>query len=128
MSTSRENLSFRETPSRSLLNQLSWSMSLDQGKIPPSLTVRLGLSTSAGSTFNSKPIPVHFAQAPWGLLKENVRGSISGKEMLSTGQAKFSENKWSLKLLGNSGNSKLLSRTTDTTTLPLANRDADSID
>ena len=43
--------------------------------------------TSAGSTFIKVPSPVHFGQAPWGLLKENIRGSSSPTETPWSGQA-----------------------------------------
>ena len=35
-----------------------------------------------------EPIPKQAGQAPNGLLKENIRGSILGKEIWQSGQAK----------------------------------------
>jgi len=46
------------------------------------------------------PIPSQNGQAPCGALKEKIRGSISAKEILHTGQAKFSEKRWSSNSFG----------------------------
>ena len=59
--------------------------------MPPSVIVSSGENTKSGSTFNIFPSPVQVGQAPWGELKEKLLGSISGREMLSAGQAKRSE-------------------------------------
>ena len=63
-----------------------------QGRIAPSAIVRRLLgNTSSGSTSKVEPSPVHSGHAPYGLLKENVRGSISGKLIPQSVQANFSE-------------------------------------
>ena len=56
----------------------------DHGSMAPSARdfVRSGM-TSVGSICISTPRPVHFGQAPCGLLKLNVRGSISPIEVPS---------------------------------------------
>ncbi len=49
-----------------------------QGATAPWARERSSSGTiSSGSTSSSVPIPVHFGQAPNGLLKEKDRGSIS---------------------------------------------------
>ena len=65
-----------------------------KGTIAPSaiVSVRLGI-TSSGSSSICTPRPVQVGQAPWGLLKEKLRGSISPTEYggwLGLGQAKCS--------------------------------------
>ena len=52
---------------------------MDQGRIAPSLSVRLGSGTiSSGSISICEPRPVQREQAPWGELNENIRGSSFG--------------------------------------------------
>src|ERR1051325_6664737 len=46
---------------------------------------------TSGSTSRLKPRPRHAAQAPCGLLKENVRGASSGIEKPHLTQPNFSE-------------------------------------
>src|SRR5690348_15317189 len=48
-------------------------------------------TTSAGSKLDCIPSPSHTGQAPYGLLKENSRGSISDKVKPETGQANFED-------------------------------------
>ena len=45
----------------------------------------------SGSISSWAPRPVQRGQAPWGALKEKMRGSSSGSETPCSGQAKFSE-------------------------------------
>ena len=47
---------------------------------------------SSGSKKLFSPKPSQLLQAPWGLLKENILGSISSKVKPDTGQEKFDEN------------------------------------
>ena len=55
---------------------------MDQGRIAPSLSVSDGSGTiSSGSISICEPSPVQRGQAPWGELKENIRGSSSGIEV-----------------------------------------------
>src|SRR3990167_6383687 len=97
------------TVSRVFHDQVFDSIVLAQGKIAPSRIERLGFMISSSSTFLKYPSPAHLGQASWCKLKEKVLGSISEKEMLSTGQVNFSEYKCSFKFLGYCGISKLLS-------------------
>ena len=56
----------------------------------PSRMERLRLGRMRSSSTRIKvPRPVHFSQAPSGLLKENSRGDKSLMEMPCSGQAKF---------------------------------------
>jgi hypothetical protein len=64
---------------------------LAKGIIPPSDNDNAGASTRSGSTERIFPIPLQLGHAPWGELNENERGSISGMEILHTGQENFSE-------------------------------------
>jgi hypothetical protein len=58
----------------------------------PSSIVWSGLGTiNSGSSSIRVPSPSHSEHAPCGLLKENVRGSISGRLIPHTGQARCSE-------------------------------------
>src|SRR3989338_10821144 len=75
----------------SLIYQVSAKKNLEKGITPPSLMERVLLKISSGSTLYRVPIPLHFSQAPKGELKENIRGSISGRDKLQLGQANFSE-------------------------------------
>ena len=50
---------------------------------PPASDFRRSGMTRVGSISISTPRPVHFEQAPCGLLKLNVRGSISPMEVPS---------------------------------------------
>ena len=62
------------------------------GAIAPSDSERSRLEIiSSGSRVSLKPSPVQSLQAPWGLLKLNVRGSISGRLVLHSVQANCSE-------------------------------------
>ncbi len=54
------------------------------------------MTMSSGSNSSLVPRPVQSGQAPWGELKEKLRGSISPKLMPQKGQAKFSEKRSSL--------------------------------
>src|SRR3989344_7728744 len=108
------------TVSRVFHDQVFDSIVLAQGKIAPSRIERLGFMISSSSTFLKYPSPAHFGQAPWGELKEKVLGSISAKEILSTGQVNFSEYRCSLRSLGYWGISKLLSMISAAIMLPSA--------
>ena len=44
-------------------------------------------TTSVGSTFIWLPRPIQVGQAPKGLLKENIRGVSSSREMPQSSQA-----------------------------------------
>ena len=81
------------TPPRILKYQLPFVVARCQGAIAPSAIDfdRSGI-TSAGSTSIRLPRPVQAGQAPWGLLNEKLRGSISPKAVMSSGQASASEN------------------------------------
>ena len=79
---------------------------LAKGIMAPSDKVRLGAMILLGSMVRRVPRPVQVGQAPWGELKENILGSISGKLRLQSWQAKFSENKWLIIFLGLSGKLK----------------------
>src|SRR5262249_941583 len=74
----------------------------------------LSISTFKLSSFNRLPLqisqissdhksftpkPWHSGQAPYGLLNENRRGSISGKEKPSFGQVNFAESETSLSVM-----------------------------
>ncbi len=65
---------------------------LDPGPSAPS---RSGFDASqitfTGSNAQVLPTPLHVSQAPYGLLKENDRGSSCGMLVPSFGQASFSE-------------------------------------
>src|SRR3989344_2104370 len=62
-----------------------------QGKMAPSARESRGLGiTSLGSTSSFSPNPWHAGHAPKGELKENILGSISGREILHCSQAKRS--------------------------------------
>ena len=61
------------------------------------------------STVKIVPKPLQVGQAPCGVLKEKILGSTSGKKILQTGQANFSENNSSSIFLGFSGISNPLS-------------------
>ncbi len=53
-----------------------------QGCRAPSASDRVGSGTvSSGSMTRLKPRPVQVGQAPWGALKEKMRGSSSGIEV-----------------------------------------------
>ena len=54
---------------------------------PSRIDLRLSGMTRAGSTFIKVPKPVHFSQAPKGLMKLNIRGVSSSTEMPCSGQA-----------------------------------------
>src|SRR6266478_4875777 len=100
----------------SRLYQVSCSNMLLKGKIPPSIIVSSGEKTNSGSALRIFPKPVQVGQAPWGELKEKDLGSISGRLILSIGQAKRSENMWSSNFLGLTGIVNSLSRTFAITT------------
>ncbi len=87
-------------------NHVSEFERLKKGKIPPSLIVKLLLNTRSGSILRTVPRPVQAGHAPCGVLNEKSRGSTSGSEILSNGQANFSENNWSSISFGRSGISK----------------------
>src|SRR4030042_6319495 len=89
-----------------------------KGRIAPSVIDISGAKIKLGSTFRIFPKPEQEGQAPWGELKEKVRGSISGIWILSVGQANFSENKWFSNFLGYSGISKPTSLLCARTALP----------
>ena len=80
-------------------NEFNWLMCheereppLDQPSIPPSSIVfDLSGITKSGSTTILKPNPVHVPQAPWGLLKLKVLGSISPMLTLQYTHEKASE-------------------------------------
>src|SRR6266487_4415548 len=62
------------------------------GASAPSFNERAGFGTSrSGSISSREPIPPHSGQAPYGLLKENMRGDTSGKEIPQSAHASFSE-------------------------------------
>ena len=64
-----------------------------QGRIAPSASVnRLFGNTSSGSTSRFEPSPVHSGHAPYGLLNENILGSISGRSTPHSTHENFSEN------------------------------------
>ena len=88
----------------------------------------LGLTTESSFTLNCIPSPSQAGHAPCGELKEKVLGSISGREMLQAGHAKFSESKWSSVSLGFSGKSKDGSFIIVRITVPLLKRKAVSTD
>ena len=48
-------------------------------------------TTSCGSISRREPRPLQVSQAPWGELKEKMRGAISGSDTPCSGQARFSE-------------------------------------
>src|SRR5258708_35673016 len=73
-------------------NHVSLVPILKKGTTPPSLIVKLSFKIKSGSAFKTRPNPAQVGQAPCGVLKEKMRGSISGREILSIGQANFSEN------------------------------------
>ena len=55
-----------------------WVRAVLQGAMAPSPTDRSGLgTTSSGSTSNVVPRPSHCTQAPYGELKEKLRGASS---------------------------------------------------
>ena len=57
------------------------------GAMAPSATLRLRSGMSrAGSNSLRTPSPVHAGQAPWGELKEKLRGSSSSMVVPSMGQ------------------------------------------
>ena len=88
-----ENPLARATDSIRLIYQLLDGPPRVQGAIAPSERERLRLEIiNSGSRANLNPKPVQSPQAPWGLLKLNVRGSISGKLVLHLVQANCSEN------------------------------------
>ena len=63
---------------------------LDKGATAPPARLRdLSGSTMSRSSFIWLPRPLHTGQAPKGLLKENIRGVISGRLMPQSSQAKF---------------------------------------
>src|SRR6267142_5266465 len=63
------------------------------GARAPSLSERAGSGTRrSGSITSREPIPPHSGHAPYGLLKENMRGDTSGKEIPHSAHASFSEN------------------------------------
>ena len=65
---------------------------MDQGRIAPSPRESDGSGTiSSGSISICEPRPVQRGQAPWGELKEKMRGSSSGIEVPQCRQAKRSE-------------------------------------
>src|SRR3989344_4048609 len=95
----REKL-FLSAKSESIYQYHDWRPTLcearAQGKIAPSSIVKfLFGKTSSGSTSRVCPSPVHLSHAPYGELKEKRRGSIGGREISQTGQAKCSEKGWS---------------------------------
>ncbi len=48
-------------------------------------------TSRSGSISQRVPMPPHSGQAPYGLLKENIRGETSGKEMPQSAHASRSE-------------------------------------
>ncbi len=65
---------------------------MDHGRIAPSPSDSEGSGTiSSGSISICEPSPVQRGHAPWGELKENMRGSSSGIEVPQCRQAKRSE-------------------------------------
>src|SRR5262245_14782428 len=63
------------------------------GASAPCLSVRSTFGTTrSGSTSHRLPRPEHVSHAPYGLLKENMRGETSGSEIPQSGQARRSEN------------------------------------
>ena len=68
-------------------------MVLAHGSIAPSIIDFFSFGiTKLGSTLSFIPIPSHSSQAPNGLLKENILGSISSIVKPLSGQANFVEN------------------------------------
>src|SRR6059036_2221033 len=62
------------------------------GASAPSLSERAGFGTRRSGSISSRtPIPPQSGHAPYGLLKENIRGETSGKEMPHSAHASFSE-------------------------------------
>ena len=70
-------------------------------------------TTRSGSSSSRVPRPPHAGQAPYGLLKENIRGETSGNEMPQRTHARRSENTQAWPPSG-----------TSTTTTPSASRSA----
>ena len=65
---------------------------LFHGTIAPSFILKVSSVTiNSSSKKASFPIPSHFGQAPNGLLKENIRGSISSNLKPETGHYYFSD-------------------------------------
>lgn len=77
----------------------------DFGKLAKKIGLRVAAHGGNGSVFKGTslfgitrstsnsicmPSPIQSGQAPYGALKEKRRGSISGREMLQSGQANFS--------------------------------------
>ena len=57
-------------------------------------------TTSSGSKYSFMPSPSQAGQAPYGLLNENSRGSISSMVKPETGQANLAENDGALAAVG----------------------------
>ncbi|CPU65694.1 Uncharacterised protein [Mycobacteroides abscessus] len=75
-------------------------------------------TTRSGSTSRRNPMPVHSGHAPYGALKENVRGSISSSaSSWSFGHARFSEKRRS-----RAGSSASASTSSTTTSPPASPR------
>src|SRR3989344_8962770 len=83
-----------------LENHVSCSSILGKGRIPPSLIERISLKIKSSSNDKIVPSPLQSGQAPCGVLKEKILGSISEMERLQTGQANFSEKSRSSMSLG----------------------------
>src|SRR3989344_1463191 len=84
-------LVFAATVKTTRANQVSLKNCLAKGRMPPSVMLKFRFRTRLGSIFKILPKPLQAGQAPWGELNEKRRGSISGKEIRQTGQAKFCE-------------------------------------
>ena len=92
-----------------------------QGCRAPSASERVGSgTTSSGSITRWKPSPWQRSQAPWGELKEKIRGSSSGIEVPQLRQANCSEK--------SSGSAVCSSSTISTSTRPAASPAAASTD
>ena len=81
MGVLRSNPCFCAKASSILFVQVSFVVLLDQGNIPPSSMVRLGLYREDISISLRVPRPAHSVHAPSGELNENDAGVILGYEI-----------------------------------------------